>query len=236
MKSKSTNAIWELRQVLPLLKELRMTFNLVSSVQANLENDTSSIFSERRWAIDSLERAYQRVRNLSIEIFGSSDNFDSWVGSKGPVGTMRIKKTVGSSGTFEYGPKEKALASKLHSYALGIVDNAHLGDRLALLIRENRILKSQLREIRQRELTYISMVEGAKFSTHYTPPQESEEFVLASLEREKMNYIKYLGKLKEREAIYGLDAPPDLLIKIENSEQQIKTIKTKINNLKKQLS
>lgn len=210
MPELSQDAIRELRQSLPLLKRLKEIF----SSEPSLSGDEFM----------QLKRALERVASLT-----DYGEFLYWVGS------IPSLPKAGWDESLSYTVKRnhEASAERLYTYVQGILQTQELEETLNRLTQENASLKEQLAELRQRELTYLSIIREAEAFTTYSPPLESQKTLLASLERQRAAITKNLYRYQEQKAQYGpLDVPPHILNAIDQLQEELKPVDNTIAYLK----
>ncbi|MCP4373298.1 MAG: hypothetical protein GY797_35105 [Deltaproteobacteria bacterium] len=207
---KSNLAMRELDQTIVILSDMNKKFN-----------DSSRVEELTAYDLQHLHNICQRVRNLSIEIFGSADSFDAWVG---PIKEVDKKQTE-----IQVTRIESELTSRLFNFVQGFRHFETIEEEKKRYSEENATLKRQLTELRNRETTYLSILERAKTS----PSEESKIQLLKSLRRQEETIVGNLNKLKEIKAKSGMSAPLDVLNGIEQYEVDLEEVLINVTELEK---
>lgn len=220
----SQDAIRELRQSLPLLKRL------VETLTKYHEHGKSPPRDE----IWQLQNAYDRVSQLTSPI-----DVQTWVGirlytdqEEPPEWVTQSHKQISLTNNTESARSIKAHAERLYLYVQGILERENIEERLNLLTQENASLRQQLAELNQREQTYSSLIREAQTAASYEIPPESALILFQSSQRQHTLLTQRLSKLKEQQALYGIDTPPHILAHIEHTEEEIRQTEAKIADWK----
>lgn len=210
MTDKAAFAIFELNQTITLLGAVKKKFN-----------DRSLVKELGKPDLLHLQKIYQRVRQLSFEIFNSYDSFDSWVGPMREIDEEQENIRVHRL--------DSELADNLLGFVQGFRHFKQVDEELERFSQENISLRHQLDEMRQRERTYLSIIETSKSP----PPQEIKDILLNSLKRQGTTIAKNLSLAKESKANYDLNVPPDIINRIERLEEELQQVLTNIAELEK---
>ena len=223
MSRPSQDVTRELRQSLPLLKELMRIF---------AQYHKYGLIPLPEDEIQRLQTAYDRISELT-----SPTSVETWVGSKSFCTSQgetaeEFPQLSKFTDIREQTRLAHSCASRLYLYVQGILENERIEETLDRLTQENTNLKEQLAELRQRESTYLSIIKQAQTSTTYSLPPESREILLDSLQRQHATLTKNLCRLQEVKAQHGLTTPLDILNAIDQTQEDLKRVEASIADLK----
>ncbi|MEW5956680.1 MAG: hypothetical protein AB1801_03075 [Chloroflexota bacterium] len=203
------------------LKELDQTILILRDVEKKF-NDSSLIEKLNQYDLLHLQGIHKRVRDLCLDIFGSHDSFDAWVGPMREFDKEQDRIQVSRLDT--------ELVSRLFDFVQGFRHGEKVENELEHYVQENASLKRQLGELRKRESTYLSTLTKSKAPLS----QESKDTLLKSLRSEEKTIADNISEMRQRKAKSGIDVPLDVINTLKQLEADLEEVLAKIAELQKQ--